>query len=420
MQAQARCPQKSNESPPREALFRVVAVSALGYFVDILDLFLFSVLRIPSLRSVGVLEAHFLPAGAMLLNCQMAGLLVGSFAWGVLGDRQGRLRALYGSILLYSLATLANAFVLSLPAYAVCRFLAGLGLGGELGTAVTLVSETLPKHRRGLGTMVVAGLGLCGGIVAATLAEHLPWRTCYGIGGTLGLILFSLRVRVSESPLFLPSQSRMRISDFVRLLFGNARRCRLYLRLVLVGVPIWFVAGILMVFSPELGRALGVASVTAPRAVLYSYLGVAIGDFLSGLLSQLLCRRKRTIYIFLGLLFCALLFFLRAEGVSTTTFYILCFALGLGTGYWAVLVTMAAEHFGTNLRATCATTVPNFVRATAIPLSLAFQALADKKGAALGLIGAAAVLGIASLGLAVFALAGLDETFSRDLHFREL
>lgn len=397
---------------------RVVLVAALGYFVDIFDLFLFSVLRVPSLRGVGIEPAQFLSAGATLLSWQMFGLLIGSFVWGLLGDRRGRLAALYGSIFLYSIATLANAFVTSLPAYSACRFIAGFGLGGELGAAVTLVSETLHAKRRGLGTMVVAGVGLCGGIAAAGLAELLTWRSCYAIGGALGLLLLVLRIRLRESPLFLSAKPAPAAS--LRLLLSSARRRGTYLRLVLIGVPIWFVAGVLMVFSPELGRALAGLEITAARAVLVSYIGVAIGDFLSGAVSQLLRSRKRAIALFLGMLAVGIALFLGAAGRSTTTFYGLCFVLGLGTGYWAVLVTCAAEQFGTNLRATVATTVPNLVRASAIPLTAAFQMLSARPSLQLGLVGAAAMLGLTCLLGAAWALAGLDETFEKSLDFEEL
>jgi MFS family permease len=405
---------------------RAVAVSALGYFVDIFDLFLFSVLRVPSLEGIGVPPQRYLPTGAMLLNWQLAGLLIGSLVWGVLGDRRGRVRALYGSILLYSLATLTNAVVTSLPAYAACRFIAGLGLGGELGAAITLVSESLPTARRGLGTMLVAGFGLCGGVAAAGMAELLPWRVCYGLGGALGLVLLGLRIQLLESPLF--GSARQAERGRLRFLLKSARRRGLYLRLVLVGLPIWFVAGILMVFSPEFGRALGVPGVTAARAVLTSYLGVALGDFLSGLLSQYLRSRKRAIALFLGLLAVSMALFLLAFGVSPTKFYAICFVLGLGTGYWAVLCTCAAEHFGTNLRATVATTVPNLIRASVIPLSLAFQFIArhldflawgQRLAGGQRLIASGAVLGGVCVALALWALRGLDETYSRDLNFAE-
>lgn len=407
-------PGESGQSP-----WLVVAVAALGYFVDILDLFLFNVFRIPSLASLGIPSERHLSVGANLINVQMLGLLLGSFVWGILGDRAGRVRALYGSILLYSLATLLNAAVTSLPAYAACRLLAGIGLAGELGAAITLVSETLPRGRRGLGTALVAGFGLCGGMAAAVLAELVTWRTAYLIGGGCGLLLLLLRVRLRESRLFTRLQTGGSVPPqrgSLRLLLLAPARRRLYLRLALLGLPVWFVAGILMVFSPELSRALGVPGITAARCILFSYLGTALGDVGSGLLSQALHSRKRVIGLSLGLVALTVTAFLCARGVSSQVLYGLCFALGVSTGYWAVLVTTAAEHFGTNLRATVATTIPNLVRASVIPLNLAFSALLPR----VGIVAAAGVLGAACLLIALLSLRTLRETFACDLDFHEL
>ncbi len=410
-------PSAPTEGP--QSAWLIVAVAALGYFVDILDLFLFNVFRIPSLASLGIPAERHLAVGASLINTQMLGLLLGSFVWGILGDRLGRVRALYGSILLYSLATLANALVTTLPAYSVCRLLAGIGLSGELGAAITLVSETLPRERRGLGTALVAGFGLLGGMAAALLAEWVSWRTAYLVGGGCGLALLLLRVRLRESGLFSRQQATAGPAlrrGSLRLLLGTSARRGLYLRLVLIGLPVWFVAGILMVFSPEISRSLGVPGITAARCILFSYLGTSLGDVGSGLLSQVLRSRKRAIALSLGLVILTVSAFLSARGVSSYTLYALCFALGVSTGYWAVLVTTAAEHFGTNLRATVATTIPNLVRASIIPLNLAFSVLLPR----LGIVAAAAVLGAACLLLAGLSLGTLRETFACDLDFAEL
>lgn len=406
-------PAAPKQAPSTARLYGVVCIAALGYFVDVLDLFLFNVLRTPSLTALQVPKAALLQASTRLINTQMLGLLLGSVLWGILGDRRGRVRALFGSILLYSLATLANGFVQDLTQYTVCRFLAGLGLAGELGAAITLVSEVLPKEKRGIGTAIVASFGLCGGMLAATLGERLDWRTCYLVGGSLGLLLLVLRFRLRESPLF--GQTVAHKPGSLRLLFATSARRRLYLRLVLAGVPVWYVAGILIVFSPELGRALGLADITAARAVFWSYLGTAVGDLLCGLFSQALRSRRQAIGLSLVLVLIACALYLHPPRATTTMFYALCVCLGLGTGYWAVLVTTAAESVGTNLRATVSTTIPNVVRASLIPLNYLFVHLLQRYGTLV----AAQLLGILTLGLAGWALWRIPETFGRSLDFHE-
>jgi MFS family permease len=395
--------------------FLVVVVAALGYFVDILDLFLFNVVRQPSLRDLGVSPADSLFWGMRLLNAQMVGVLVGAFVFGTLGDRLGRLRALYGSILIYSVGTLLNGLVDSVETYAFCRLLAGFGLAGELGAAVTLVSETLPQSRRGLGTTLVAGFGLCGGVAAALLAEWLSWRTCYFVGGSAGLLLLLLRLSVAEPQMFVDVKQQSVRRGSLALLLATATRRRRFLQLLLIGLPVWFVAGIVIAFSPELSTALGTQGVTAARAVLISYIGVALGDLLCGVLSQVLKSRRRAMLWSLSLLLVLLLLLLRLHGLGLHGFYALCFGLGLSTGYWAVLVTTAAEQFGTNLRATVTTTVPNLVRASVIPLGLLYQQLVPT----LGTVETVRWLGGLCVAVAVVSLWLLPETYHRELAFLE-
>lgn len=395
--------------------FLVVVVAALGYFVDILDLFLFNVVRQPSLRDLGVSPADSLFWGMRLLNAQMVGVLVGAFVFGTLGDRLGRLRALYGSILIYSVGTLLNGLVDSVETYSLCRLLAGFGLAGELGAAVTLVSETLPQSRRGLGTTLVAGFGLCGGVAAALLAEWLSWRTCYFVGGSAGLLLLLLRLSVAEPQMFVDVKQQSVRRGSLALLLATATRRRRFLQLLLIGLPVWFVAGIVIAFSPELSTALGTQGVTAARAVLISYIGVALGDLLCGVLSQVLKSRRRAMLWSLSLLLVLLLLLLRLHGLGLHGFYALCFGLGLSTGYWAVLVTTAAEQFGTNLRATVTTTVPNLVRASVIPLGLLYQQLVPT----LGTVETVRWLGGLCVAVAVVSLWLLPETYHRELAFLE-
>ncbi len=397
---------------------RVVLISALGYFVDVYDLVLFGIVRVASLKGIGVPDSELMSAGAMLLNWQMAGMLMGGFAWGILGDRYGRMRALYGSIFLYSIANLANGFVTTLPLYAFLRFVAGFGLAGELGAAVTLVSESVPKTARGIGAAIIGFAGFVGAVCAATLGGLVSWHVSYIIGGLLGFALLLARVRVGESEMF--QQARKSGNSTGSSLFKLLRsplKVGKYLRCVFVGVPIWFVSGILMYFSPEFARELGVqAPILAGQAILWNYMGSILGDPLAGLLSQKFKSRKKGLFAFLGL--GALLipsFFIFLRGSSAESFYFLCFLLGIANGYWTLFVTMSAEHFGTDIRATVTTSAPNVVRAMVIPMSILFLYLKN----ILGSLNGALVIGVTCVAFAMISLYSLEETFSKDLNYVE-
>ncbi|MBC5775794.1 MFS transporter [Pontibacter sp. KCTC 32443] len=394
-----------------------VIVAALGYFVDIYDLVLFSIVRIPSLQDLGITDqAQLLENGVLLLNMQMAGMLLGGVAWGILGDKRGRLSVLFGSIFLYSIANILNGFVTDIPTYAILRFIAGVGLAGELGAGITLVSEVLPKEKRGYGTMVVATIGISGAILAGIIGEYFGWRTAYFIGGGLGLLLLFLRVGVYESGMFKNlKETHVTRGNFLSL-FTNSKRFWKYLKCILIGVPIWYMVGILITFSPEFGVALGVeGTVSAAKAISFSYLGLVFGDFASGYLSQRFKNRRTIVLIFLLLLSISIGLYLFSSNLSLNSFYILCVALGFASGYWAVFVTIAAEQFGTNIRATVTTTVPNFVRGAVVPLTFAFTSLKD----GVGLVPGALLLAVISMVIAVFSILTLDETYGKDLNYME-
>jgi MFS family permease len=394
-----------------------VVVAALGYFVDIYDLILFSIVRVSSLQSLGVPAAELLEKGVLLINMQMGGMLLGGVLWGVLGDRRGRLSVLFGSIALYSLANLANGFVQTVPMYAALRFIAGVGLAGELGAGITLVSESLGRTERGWGTAVVAAIGTAGAVVGSLVGAQFGWRIAYVVGGGLGLGLLLLRVGVVESGLFsrLKNDAAVARGSFFSLFTSRARLTR-YLSIILVGVPIWFSVGILITFSPELGKALGLAPAPeAGRAVLWMYAGLTVGDFASGVLSQVLKKRKLVVRLSLAATGLSYLAYFTVAGTSLTAFYAVCFVLGLSNGYWAMFVTIASEQFGTNLRATATTTVPNFVRGAVVPLTITFGALKPS----LGPLGAAGLVGSVMLAVAFVAVFGLEETFGKDLDHLE-
>ncbi|MFN8390186.1 MAG: MFS transporter [Bdellovibrionota bacterium] len=393
-----------------------IIVAALGYFVDIYDLVLFSIVRVRSLQSLGFTQEELLPKGAFLLNVQMTGLLLGGILWGVLGDKIGRVKVLFGSILLYSLANIANGFAPNIELYALARFCAGIGLAGELGAGITLVSESMSTTHRGYGTTIVATVGVLGAIVAGLVSDLTDWRTSYFVGGGLGLLLLALRIGVYESGLFEQMRGSEARRGDIRLLFSSKERLIRYLCCILSGAPVWYVVGIFITFAPEFAKALALPEMpTASRAVLWCYVGLTGGDLASGVLSQMIQSRRTTIRIFLTILSAGVVAYLNLFGASLFAFYAVCVWIGFGVGYWAVFVSSAAEHFGTNLRATVTTTVPNFVRGLVVPFTTLFQFLNPR----IGTLQSGAV-GIAiAIVVAFVSLSRLEESYGKDLVFLE-
>jgi putative MFS transporter len=412
-----------DQSAGFKPLFTIpVIVAALGYFVDIYDLLLFSIVRVPSLKSLGVSENSLQTQGEFLINAQMTGLLIGGLIWGILGDKKGRLSVLFGSILLYSLANIANGFVSTVNQYALFRFLAGIGLAGELGAGITLVSEVLPVRLRGYGTSLVASVGVLGAVFANFIAKSFPdWHVCYFIGGGLGLVLLVARISVFESGIFLKiREQKVERGNFFQL-FATVARARKFFGCIFIGLPIWFTIGILVSFSPEFARALGVTDpIYAGNAIMYSYIGLSIGDMASGMISQWMKSRKKVVLIFTLLTLGCFCLYLFMPVLTAPFFYGCCFLMGISIGYWALFVTIAAEQFGTNLRSTVATTVPNFIRGTVVPLIFAFKFIRMQYAdISHGIIYGAFWIGLVTIIIALIALKFIDETFSRDLNFVE-
>ena len=393
-----------------------VLVAALGYFVDIYDLLLFSIIRVSSLTDLGLNKDQIATEGLFIINIQMAGLLIGGILWGILGDKKGRLKVLYASIILYSLGNIANGFVQTVNQYAAVRFLTGIGLAGELGAGITLVSELLPKEKRGVGTSLVAGIGLTGAVVAFFFKENFHWRTCYFIGGGLGFALLFLRVGVLESGMFNSIQHSSVSKGNFFMLINNGKRLRKYLCSILIGLPTWYVIGILVTFSKEFGEKMGVEGKVDPgKAVMFSYAAISIGDIAVGLLSQALKSRKKALFIFYGLTAIGIVWFFNLTGQPVNSLYAACALLGFGTGFWAIFVTMAAEQFGTNIRATAATTVPNMVRGALILISILFTSLQDTAG----YVRSGWITGITVMVIGVVAAILTEETFHKDLNYVE-
>ncbi|MDQ1088329.1 MULTISPECIES: MFS transporter [unclassified Siphonobacter] len=396
--------------------YTIILVAALGYFVDVYDLILFGVIRNPSLLDLGVPENQLLAQGTTLFNWQMAGMLLGGIFWGVIGDKKGRKSVLFGSILMYSLANAINGLISDLTIYAVLRFIAGVGLAGELGAGITLINETMPKEKRGYGTLIVAGFGASGAVFAALLPEFIPnWRILYFIGGGLGLALLTLRIGTYESGLFEKAEhSNVKKGDFLSL-FTDQKRFKKYLACIFIGIPIWYVISVLVLSAPELVKALGIQHIRPNLTIAYLYAGLSIGDLVVGLISQQIRSRKKAIYLYLSSLTVLVVYYMYSQGLSSQEFYWLCFVLGFFAGYWAMFVTMSSEQFGTNLRATVTTTIPNFVRGAVIPISLLFKSFIPS----LGLIGSALTVGLVCLGLAFLSNWSVEETFGKELDYLE-
>jgi MFS transporter, putative metabolite:H+ symporter len=410
-----------SQSKNSSSIFSIaVIVAALGYFVDIYDLLLFGIIRIPSLKSMGLSDEQVLTDGEAILQWQMWGLLLGGIIAGVIGDRKGRLSVLFGSIILYSLANIANGFVETVDQYKWIRFVAGLGLAGELGAGITLVSELTAKEKRGIATSMVAGIGLTGAVVAFIMKENFHWRTCYFIGGGLGLLLLILRISVFESGMF----QEVKKMDVQRgnffMLFNNADRFKRYICGILIGLPTWFVIGVLVTFSSEFGKWFGINEPIDPgKAIMYAYAAISAGDIIIGFVSQWFKSRKKALFLFYGitLLFMVLFFTIQWNG-SAAKMYWISAGLGFGTGFWAIFVTMGAEQFGTNLRATAATTIPNMVRGMlAIFILPLFKWLREMEG--VGYVNGGIYAAVIIMIITIIAALLTKETFNKDLNFVE-
>ncbi|MBC7397162.1 MAG: MFS transporter [Bdellovibrionales bacterium] len=398
---------------------KVLWIAAFGYFVDLFDLILYGAVRVDSLKSLGYQGNDIFSVGATLLNIQMAGMLLGGLMWGVIGDRRGRREALFGSIFIYSLATFLNAYVHDFAGYATLRFLAGVGLAGELGAAITLISEALPGPVRGMGSAFVASVGFLGAAVSSYVCQLMSWQNAYRVGGTLGFLLLLSRFSIQDSLIFVRSRTHENKDTFgsLALAFQSKRRLKTFLLALLAGIPVWYVAGILGYFAPEFAKELKTTGVvTAGTTIMMGYLGSILGDIACGLLSQKLkSRKKAVLYFMIGGALLAILHPLFSFHASPLRFYWVRFAIGFGNGFFAILIAWIAEMFGTNLRATMTSTLANLIRASVIPLTLGFQYLNPH----FGMLWTSALLGSVCFTFGILAVLKLPETFHRDLNYLE-
>ncbi len=396
----------------------LIIVASLGYFVDIYDLIVFNVVKNESLKALGYSGLELKSNEIFLFNLQMTGMLLGGIIWGILGDKKGRISVLFGSIFLYSIANIANAFVVNINQYAIMRFIAGIGLAGELGAGITLVAENMKKEKRGYGTMIIVTFGALGAVLAGLVSKNFGWQNTYIVGGCMGLVLLLLRAGAYESGMYqnLIANSNIKRGNFLTL-FKRSDLFLKYLACILIGLPIWFTIGVLINLSNRFAEALGLLDkIDVADSVMFAYLGLSSGDLISGLLSQLLKSRKKVIFTYLALSFILLLIYLFNTHVSLNYFKFMCYALGFATGYWALFVTVASEQFGTNIRSTVTNTVPNFVRGATVPITLSFAGLSVGGGP----IWAAFVVGTICLSLAFVATLYIKDTFSKDLNYFEI
>ena len=401
-----------------------VIVAALGYFVDIYDLLLFTIVREPSLSGLSVNmgdKQSVMMASTQVINWQMWGMLIGGILWGVLGDKKGRLSVLFGSILIYSTANFLTGYVQTVDQYAYARFAAGIGLAGELGAGITLVSELLPKNKRGIGTSLVAGFGLFGAVAAYfTFHYTADWRLCYKIGGALGLSLLLLRITVAESGMFEHVKSQAVQRGNILMFFTNRNRLRKYILAILIGLPTWYVIGILVNLSNRFATELyGENHIDSGRSIMYAYAAIAIGDILIGFVSQWFQSRKKALYLFYSFAILSGIFFFGGGVKDDTTLYLACAMLGFSTGFWAIFVTMGAEQFGTNLRATAATTIPNMVRGSLPLMNLLFVSLFQNSWH-LSLVQSAIWTGVIVMSITLVGAYFSEETFDKDLNYLEV
>ncbi|MDP1725622.1 MAG: MFS transporter [Bacteroidota bacterium] len=402
----------------RKRLNLLIIVASLGYFVDIYDLIVFNVVKNESLQALGFSGLELKAKEILLFNLQMTGMLLGGILWGIMGDKRGRVSVLFGSIFLYSIANLANAYVTNINQYAITRFIAGIGLAGELGAGITLVAENMKREKRGYGTMIIVTFGALGAVVASLVGKNFGWQATYIVGGCMGLALLLLRAGAYESGMYqnLKEHTNIKKGNFLTL-FKRSDLLLKYIACILIGLPIWFSIGVLINLSNRFGEALGmVEKVNVADSVMYAYLGLSAGDLVSGLLSQLLKSRKKVVFIYLALSFILMVIYLFNPNVSIDYFKVMCFLLGFAAGYWALFVTIASEQFGTNIRSTVTNTVPNFVRGAVVPITLSFASLTIAQGT----IWAAFIVGLFCLILAFLATLYIKDSFSKDLNYFEI
>lgn len=396
---------------------KMIILAAAGYFVDIYDLLIFSSERVESLEEIGVPVQNMKSVALMLQNYQMAGLIAGGFIFGMLADKLGRVRVLFASILLYSFANLGNAFVTTVPVFAAFRFIAGLGLAGELGIALSWISESLQRNQRTIATMIVSAIGLCGGITAAIVSSLLHWQTSYIIGGLMGLLLLGFRITVQESELYKKTKHESLQKGNLIQLFSNKSQMARFTLCVLSGAPSFIFMSIYVTLAPEFATAFNITGkISVSHAIMVYLIAFTVSDILCGLLSRMLQQRKAALLIYVMIQTLAVGFFFLVPPITSTDLYMRCVFLGFSVGYWGILITNSLEQFGTNIRATVATSTSNLIRGITIPATIVFSLVASS----LGIIASGMIIGFSLIAISVISILLLEDKFENDLNFAEV
>ena len=391
-----------------------VLVVALGYFIDAYDLLIFSAVRKVSLMDLGVAETDTLNIGISLLNFQLIGLMIGGVLWGILADKFGRKTILFSSILIYSISNIANSYISSVDMYYWLRFIAGIGLAGELGVGISLITENIAKERRTVSTTVVSFFGMLGAATGGWLGSVFHWQTCFLIGGFAGFLLLLLRLNVEESHMYLGIKDSKVKKGNILLILKNPKSLITYFFCTLAGSSSFLFIGMFIQSTPEFGKIFNI-SVTAGVALVWYYVGASISEVIAGILSKLLKERKAPIYIFYAISLLAIVIFCVHTPSSPRIYYIHCSLLGFGLGWWSMLITLSAELFGVNTRATAATSIPTFARAWNIPFTSVFKNNIPK----LGILNSAFAVGVIVIALAIISATTIKETFENEANFIE-
>lgn len=406
---------ETTTSGGQKILSATVVIASLGYFVDVYDMFVFNVVRTSSLSDLKLSGAELTHAGLDISNCQWIGLLLGAYFWGVLGDRIGRKKALLSSVIIYSVGSLLSSGVTDVPTYMFARFITGLGLAGEMGSGIALITERLHFTKRAYGILIFLVFSFCGVLAAAFAGTLLPWRTNYLIGAAGGAVLLLCRFGLPESSMYQSMKNKNLVRGGLRIIFRRKDLRRKYFSGIALLLPGVFVPQIIWTLSPELSKARGLTEpIAAPMVLGLGFSTVILVDIVATSISEKYKSRKLASIVFLLLGLPAFAAYLLWDVRSTTEFYFINCLLAVTFGLWLVNSTWLAENFGTNVRATVATTIPNFTRALTVPMNLAFASLRF-----MGLLPDIACMGVVVFALAFIGWLGLPETWGRDVDFNE-